>query len=310
MTLSDYQVEFNGVTVGCDDGTYILESVVGLDDFDVRSNDQVLPSLWGSQAGGDFVEARDFVIGVLMYTADAAWADLQAAWLPPAQSTPTDLTALTFKFPDLPELQTMCRVRRRGRARTGDTEGEAGWVQWYYEFNAPDPRLYSAEEYSAGMTSYVADSSGIDSSTGSGADLAVDGTVDSGADLAIDATGTTGGGGIAVTNAGNVDTFPTFSFATSASMAIWHVVNDTTGEEASFAFALVPGYTLTANMAGVGTGSTITPILLNDEPNYALWESPRVPVRLVPGDNDLRFFVDSGTASGSTCTVAWRDAYL
>lgn len=309
MTITDCQIDFNGCTIGA--GTvFDILSVEGIDDYEVRSNDQQLPSLWGVQAGGDFVNDRTFTIGVLMYTAEQAWAEIEDAWLPASQFDPTALLPLTFKFFDRPELQVECRVRRRGRARTSDTEVTGGFVTWFFEFNAPDPRLYSSTEQSAVAGSYVADSATLDLTAGSGAGLAFDLTVSSGADRAFDFTGVAGGGSIAVFNDGNVDTFPRFMFQTTTAMSAWHVINDTTGEQASFAFALPPGNVLTADMAGVATGSTVPPVLLNEEPNYALWQSPRIPVRLVPGLNVLRFFVDSGTASGSTCTVIFRSAWL
>lgn len=309
MSLADLQAEFGGVTVGCDT-IYDLTTWEGLDGWDVRSNDQVLPNLWGDQPGGDFVNGRTFVVGVAMLTADAGWVALEDTWLPPSQADPTALSTFTFKAPERPERQLDCRVRRRARPRDGNTEIATGVVQWLFEFAAPDPRLYSTDLTETLATPFVADTTALNLTGGSGTGLAFDLTLSSGADLAFDFTGTASSGSVAMENAGNVDTYPTFTFATTSAMASWHVVNDTTGEEASFAFALVPGYEVVVDMAGVATGSTNPPVTLNGDANYPIWQSPRVPIRLVPGDNTLRFFVDSGTASGSTCTISHRSAWL
>jgi len=54
------------------------------------------------------------------------------------------------------------------------------------------------------------------------------------------------------------------------------------------------------------TGSVTT----DSNPNYAAWLTPRVPIRLVPGPNSLRFFVLDGPTSGPLCSVSFRSAYL
>lgn len=307
MTLADFQASFNGLTIGL--GTsYDIFSIEGVDDWQVRSNDQTLPNLWGAQAGGDFVEPRTIILGTQMVTSLAVSAALENAFLPPSQATPTTLQPLVFKVPDRPEVQVQCRVRRRGRARTPETE--LSQVRWLFELVAPDPRLYASAETVVVAGAYIADSSGIDSTTGSGATLAFDSTTGAGVDLAVDASGTVGGGGVSVSNAGNVDTFPAFTFATTASIATWTVINDTTGEQASFAYMLIPGHTIVADMAGVATGSTDPPVTLDGASNYAIWQSPRVPIRLIPGLNALRFVVTSGTTAGTTATITYRSAWL
>jgi hypothetical protein len=307
MALADFQASFNGLTIG--PGTsYDIFSVEGIDDWGVRSNDQTLPNLWGAQAGGDFVEPRTIILGVQMTSSLGVSAPLETAFVPSAQAAPTALQPLVFKLPDRQEVQVQCRVRRRGRARTPETE--VSMVRWLFEIAAPDPRLYASTSTVTVMTPYAADTTALDLTAGSGTGLAFDLTVSSGTGLAFDFTGVAGSGSVAIANAGNVDTYPSFTFATTAAMASWHVINDTTGETASFAYALVPGHTVVADMAGVATGSTVLPVTLDGASNYPIWVSPRVPVRLVPGTNILRFFVDSGTAPGSTCTVTMRSAWL
>lgn len=308
MTLADLQASFAGVTVGCDT-IYDLTTWEGLDGWDVRSNDQVLPNLWGEQPGGDFVNGRKFVVGVAMLTSDAGWTALEDAWLPPRQGDPTALTTFTFKAPERPERQLDCRVRRRDRPRTGDTEIVGGVVQWLFEFAAPDPTLYGSTLKSVGLTNYVSDTVTIDSSTGSGADLAVDSTTGSGADLAIDGVGTSATGEQNLRNDGNVDTFPQFTFTTDSEVTAWTLINDTTGETASFVYDLFTGSEFVADMAAVATGKIGPAVTINGSSTYGSWQTPRTPMRLAPGDNQVRFIVDAGS-TGSVCLAEYRDAYL
>lgn len=308
MSLADLQASFGGVTVGCDT-IYDLTTWEGLDGFDIRSNDQVLPNLWGAQPGGAFPNERKFVVGVAMLTSDAGWLALEDAWLPPGQDDPTALATFTVKAPERPERQLDCRVSKRARARTGDTEISTGVVQWLFQFQAPDPRLYSSALHAVTVTNYVSDSAAIDSSTGSGADLAVDSTTGSGADLAIDSVGVTATGEQNAINDGNVATYPTLTFTTDSTAAQWTLINDTTGEQASFAYGLVVGSEFVADMAAVATGKVGPAVTINGSSTYGSWQVPRVPLRLAPGDNQLRFVVDSGSA-GTTCLVEYRDAWL
>lgn len=311
MPLNDWELAFNGLTIGgyIDATGYDLTSCEGLEGFDVRSNDQTLPQFWGVQAGGDFVNARTMTIGVQAFPENTQEAAaFETAFLPSRQIAPSELLPLTFKLPDQVEKQVMCRVRRRARARTSGRPTDM--ARWLVELNAPDPRLYASEQSSTVAAAFIADASLIDSTTGSGADLAINSTTGSGADLAIDSTGTTGGGGVTVTNAGNVDVYPAFTFVTTASMATWTIINDTTGEQALFAFALISGHTIVADMAGVATGSAVVPITLDGAASYAIWQAPRVPIRLVPGNNAIRFIVTSGTAAGSTATITFRSGWL
>jgi hypothetical protein len=308
MTLADLQASFGGVTVGCDT-IYDLTTWEGLDGWDVRSNDQVLPNLWGAQPGGDFVNGRTFTVGLAMNTGDAGWLPLEAAWLPPGQHEPTTLSTFTFKATEYPERQCDCRVRRRARARSGNSEAPGGLVEWFFEFAAPDPRLYSTTLSSVLVGNYVSDTLSLDSSTGSGGDLAIDSTTGSGGDLAVDATGVTSTGLQNAYNAGNVDTYPTFTFTTDSTAAQWTLYNDTTGEQVAFAYSLVTGSEFVADMAAVATGKIGPAITINGSSTYGSWSTPRVPMRLAPGTNDLRFVVDSGS-SGTTCEVEYRSAYL
>lgn len=309
MALADWELSYNGLVIG-GYTDYDLTSFEGFEGFDVRSNDQILPSFWGVQAGGDFAQPRTMYLGVHAYPELTTEAQtFETAFLPSPQVSPTDLLPLTFKLPDQVEKRIMCRCRRRVRTRTNGRAG-AEMATWLIQLDAPDPRLYASEETSTVANAFVTDSSGLNLSSGSGVDLAMNLTLSSGADLAIDFGGTVGGGGISVLNAGNVDTYPLFLFETTSSMNEWTVINDTTGEEADFVYMLVPGHQIVADMAAVATGSVDPPITLDGDSNYAIWQSPRVPLRLVPGLNFLRFIVTDGTSAGSTATVTYRDAYL
>jgi hypothetical protein len=311
MALNDWEMTFNGLTIGgyIDVTDYDLTSVEGLEGFDVRTNDEVLPSFWGSQPGGDFVNPRSMIIGVQAYpelTTEAA--AFETAFQPPVQATPTTLQALVFKLPSQAERRVMCRVRRRFRTRQSGRPGDMG--QWLVQLDAPDPRVYASALSTVNATPYLSDTSGIDYSVGSGVDLAFEYSVGSGTDLAVEYSGTVGGGSINAVNDGNTDTYPTFTFTTLSSMDQWTVINDTTLEQASFVFPLTTGHTLIANMAAVATGVLDPAVTTNGDPNYAAWLVPRVPIRLVPGANSLRFIVDSGTTDGQALSVTYRSAWI
>jgi hypothetical protein len=170
MALADFQASFNGLTIG--PGTnYDIFSIEGIDDWEVRSNDQTLPNLWGSQAGGDFVEPRTITLGVQMTSSLGVSAPLENAFVPSAQAAPTALQPLVFKLPDRQEVQVQCRVRRRGRARTPETE--VSKVRWLFEIAAPDPRLYASTSTATVMTPYAADTTALDLTAGSGTGLGV-----------------------------------------------------------------------------------------------------------------------------------------
>lgn len=309
MALADYQLSFNGLTIG--NGTdYDLTALEGLEGFESRTNDQTLPTFWGSQPGGAFPQARVIIVGVQSFpelTEEAA--AVESSFLPASQVTPTALLPLTFKLPDQVEKRVTVRCDRRNRTRTTGETGQE-MATWLLQLVAPDPRVYASEESITVAGAYIVDSSGLDYTASSGADLGFDMTASSGADLGFDYTGTVGGGGVSVTNDGDVDTYPSFTFETTASIATWTVINDTTDEQASFSFMLVPGHQVVVDMAGVATGSTVSPVTVDGAANYAIWQSPRVPIRLIPGLNLLRFVVTSGTTAGTTATIAFRSAWI
>lgn len=307
MTLSsDYQASFNGVTVGLGQ-TYGIFAIEGFDDFSTRNGDQPMPMLWGSQTGGVMVNERVIVLGVQLDDPDLYDGTVDAAFMPPRQDDPAALLPFVVRFPDRGALQSFCRVTRRARARTPETEYSV--VRWFFELTAPDPRLYSETLTQVTMTAYVSDAAAIDSTTGSGGDLAIDGTVDSGADLAIDSVGVTATGQQNIVNAGPADTYPTLTFQTDSTAAAWTLFNDTTGEQVSFAYGLVVGNSLIADMAAVATGKVGLAVSINGASTYGSWNVPRIPMRLAPGSNQMRFVVDSGSA-GTTCVVGYYSAWL
>lgn len=303
MPLTDYQLSFNGLTIG--QGTaYEIRSVDGLESFGVRSRDSDLANLWGNVVGDDLVDAKSVIVDVDMVNDAATVLAFETAFLPTVQRT------LGVKFPGRDELQTTALCRKRAHARTVRSDLDVGMLSIPVQLFLPDPRLYSAATNAEAVPPFTAGSLGFDLTVGAGADLGFDLTVGSGADLGFDLTGIASFGTVICTNDGNVDTYPTILVGATNGISRFRLTNDTNGDVLTVTQTINTGETLTIDMGAGFTGRGGLVISLGGASRYSSWEQPRSPFRLAPGNNSIRFEVLTGNASGAAAIVAWLHAWL
>jgi hypothetical protein len=313
---SDGQLTFNGLTIG--DGTdYHVQSIVGLDDFDVRASDRVLPDEWGAVPGRDLVDAKAVTIDVLVPNRAALLAAFEAAFQPAALASAED--RLVWKHTGQVEMSTPARCRRRHRGRTIDTVGA---VPYAVQLACPDPRRYAHALALTALAPTQAGTEALEYSAGAGADLAFDYSAGTGANLAFDYSGTVGVGPSTIRNGGTAPTYPQL-LVFGPSTGSWSRVrlsNLTTGETLELATLVNVGELLIADMsvaAGYVPGDPIVVAsgsLLAGEgavsARYAAWQLPRKPWVLAPGDNVVTFEVLDGDSTGAQAWLFARDAYL
>lgn len=303
MAVSDYQASFGGLVVGA--GTpWLFAAIDGLETFESRTTDVVSPVLWGTLPGTDFVDERTVTITFRVVGGAAVRQQLENAFLPGGST----LSTFVYKLPNREELQMLARCRRRARPIAVDTE--YGIVDITVELGMPDPRRYSTTLYQGSASPFITTGGGFELATGSGVNLGFDLTAGAGVNLGFDMSAVVGGGSTFAVNSGNVDTYPTVTFTAPGGMTQWKLSNLTTGESMSFAMTLNPGEQLIADISAIATGKTGLPISLAGVSRYASWQAPRIPVRLSPGSNLMRFDVQAGVATGAIAAISWRNAYL
>jgi len=311
MTAADYQLDYNGAVVIGDSTAWEVLSWGGLEEFSARNNDLVIPNGWGALAGSSYVNPKVVVVTVESVNPTDVLL-LEAALLPPANATPDTLVPIRWKFPNREELRAMGRCARRVRAR--DVRAVAGSTRLTFQLEMPDPRAYSAAILSGSVPAFVAGTAGFDLTAGAGADLGFDLTAGAAADLGFDLSGAAGAGLFVAVNNGTVDTYPVLYFSAPAGMSAFSVTNQTTGQTVSFNQTVNVGETMTADMQAAATGVNAAgvatvPVSIGGVSRYGSWTAPRIPLRLVPGSNTLRFDVSAGDQN-ATCLAVWASAYL
>ena len=304
MALSSYQIAVSALTIG-DNTIYDVKQEEGFTTFTVTDGDDPFPLQWGSISGADEVDARKIRLDIEMLNDPTTVQGFLNAFLPGSD------VALRAMFPEFREEVTISvRVRKRGRVRT--IQDVNGVVTATLELTAADPRLYGSTVNTMGVPVFSVGGDSLDLTAGAGADLGFDLTAGAAADLGFDFTGLTSTGLVICTNAGNVDTYPSFLFTpdSGGAMTAWTVTNQTTGEVASFATTLNPGSTMLVDFSMVATSKTGSPVTIAGSVVYSAWQQPRTPLRLIPGNNTLRFDVTAGTSGGATCLVSWQNANL
>ena len=305
MTATDYQLDFNGTIMG--DGTaWDIVSWAGLEMFATHGSDVVLPTGWGAIPGSSYVDPR--VVTIVVESVDPTnMLLLEAALLPPANVSPADLVPIRWKFPNREELRVFGRCSRRVRNR--DLTTALGLTRLTFELEIPDPRAYAASALSGSLSVFVSGSSGFDLTVGAGVDIGFDLTVGAGVDIGFDLVGISGSGLLIAMNAGQVDTYPQMVFSAPTGLSSWSVTNQTTGQVFTVNQTVNVGETLIADMQAAATGSTSLPISLSGVSRYGSWQAPRIPLRLIPGANLLRFDVATGDPNAA-CLITWASAYL
>lgn len=291
MTLTDYQREFNGLTLG--DGTvYNIPEETGLEGFEIRSGSRPIPREDGSIPGLHTVDSKTVVIPVEVVgdpeTDISPAVDAALSAFAPSRDVQRQYR---FKNPGDPERFVWARSIRFQRSRTLD--GAAGVDGFQVALEIADPRIYSVEQFSTLVDIFEA--------TGGGFNLPV-------AELPLNMTEASQALAVA-NNAGARDAYPLIRFqfpsGGSGTCTGVQVENLTNGDLLDVDTTLVAGQTLTADMDALirATGESV--IHIDGSTRYGDWVPSRDPFRLSSGDNSLKFEV-TGTSTDVVCNVTWR----
>jgi hypothetical protein len=300
-SLSNWQVQFNGLTMGA--GTpYGLVKIDGLDLPKIRGGDLARPRDHGELAGLDLLGGRDVTItgdfvadGTSLQHAGQA---LGTAFAPAPRGT-TEVP-LWFQEPGLPVLALMCRARKRSVPR--DLSYSMGLAMSAVSVHATDPRLYGAPQTAT---------------VGLGTPL---GGMTFPAAFPLSFGGGTVAGVITANNGGNFEMRPLLTIAGPCTNPV--VVNATAGWQLALSNPTQTGYTVLAGdtlvidtdlhtvqyfVGGTGTGAARRAWVVPG----STWPSAVSGVGgLVPGNNTLQFTSGDSSAVAGTLTAQWASGYL
>ena len=158
MTLSNYQISFNGLTIGAGSSVYVVTNVDGLvGTAPLRIQDDNRGYIDGSYSGRDFYDERTVYIDVTVLgdnsnTAQYYYKQLQSAFAPqqlgfyvdPTGNTPASQQLQLFQFQLTADTGTM-RMYGRSRGVTAPLNPEFtyGYIQCRIQMSFPDPRYYA-----------------------------------------------------------------------------------------------------------------------------------------------------------------------
>ena len=312
MTAGNYQVDFNGTVIG--NGTdVILMDFSGFEQWSTRGSDVTLPTAWGSIPGSSYVESKVVALSVRSQNRTAI-AAFEAALIPPTNAAPDVLVPVRWKYPDREEFLCYGRCARRNRVRSVESDTATFMWQFDFELEFPDPRVYSAVLQQVSLTVFVSSSAALEYTVSSGVNLAFDYTVGAGVDLAFDYVGASSSGLQTITNLGYVDAYPLIVVSPASGISSFVVTNQTTGQVLTVNQTVNVGQTLIVDMQAAATaigalGSTsVLPISIGGSSVYGSWQPPRIPLRLQPGPNILRF--DAVGDASAAALVTAPSAYL
>lgn len=306
MTALDDQIDFNGLVIGPGTVWEIVE-ISGLEDVTTRGSDVPISNAYGNIPGSTFLNGS----GALITVESVNPPDMEllvSTVTPPSNAAPDALVPIRYKYPNSEERFRYGRCSRRGRVR--DLASSLGKTRFTFELEFPDPRAYSAVLQQASLTVFVAGSSGFKLSLGAGADLGLKMTLGSGADLGLKMSGTGSSGLQPITNLGYTDVYPLIVISPATGISAFSITNQTTGQVFAMTQTVNVGQTLIADMRAAqtalsSTGSAgVSPITIGGSTVYGSWTPPRIPLRLVPGNNILRFDVTSGDLAASALVTS------
>lgn len=269
---------WSGLLIG--EGTpYQLESVDGLEGWELRTSDDELPRGDGALRGVDLMTSRTILFelkqgsdrgGVDNQQIDVE-GDLDTLYraLVPQRDTDFDLI---WRHPGRP--LRLVRVRPVNLIRELTAEETVVHFQ-KFALLAADPRHYSAFLRQARLV--PTSSSGVTSP-------------------------------VTVINAGNGAAFP--YIRVSGTQAITRVEVNNANTDINFVVeaALSAGSTLGGDMEARAIGAARSVVTIDGTSKYGAWQQPRTTFQLNPGANELTFStIPAGAAV--TCTLDYRDTY-
>lgn len=282
----DWQVEFDGLSVGGDTDFGLVEVSGMLDMPGVRTSDKVLLRQHGEHPGDDFLGRRIITLDMDIYAINAA--DMQTrvdefllAFKPGAEQ------AMTFQLPGAAggdAGRVNARVRNRSVAHGLDIV--RGLTRASVQLVATDPRIYADLAQS--------DTTGLPVATG-GFDLPI-------VTFPWTATGSGGAPGtVAATNNGTFEAG--VSLKLTGPVTDPAVTNQTNGESMSFTGTIGAGTYYIVN-------TTDRTVLLNGTASrYSELDASSTWLQLQPGANELKFTADAFHADASMLAT-WRSAFI
>lgn len=299
-TLPAYGFRYRGVEFGSGTRSKIVD-LRGLFDTNVRNGDRLIPRGDGAFRGSHFALPREIIVDLriegdldavtkqpgdqLIARVDA----LEAAF----QRSESDEYPFEFLYPGEGQRFVNARVVARTRPRRWSTE--LGVVEMAVRLSASDPRQYGITLQSVSGAVYSPTIGGLDYSiTEYGKDFAP-----------------TTGGDLVAQNDGNEYAYPKIQVfgPSTGSLSAFTVTNRTNGDVLSVTDTIGVGQVLTADMAAAVDGSGGTVIDLSGTAKYGSWDVPRLPFRLSPGSNVIRFEA-TGTTTDVAIVISWRDTYI
>ena len=295
--MSNYQITFNGVTIGA--GTnYVIENIDGLGGTaPLRVQDDNRGYIDGSYTGRDFYDERIVTIDMLIlgdgsHTAQYYYKQLQSAFYPqqigyyvdPTGGTPSANQLKLFQF----QLNSDTGLKRmygrfRGFTTAVDPEFTYGYITSQWIFFCPDPRAYDNSLLSTSMSA--------DGPLGRTYNRTYNLTYLSG----------TYAPNTPVFNAGQTTTYPVITLNGPATNPVFG--NETTGNYLTLNYAFT-----NTDVCVIDLGTkTIT---LNGNPARNLMQGGSTWFYAQPGNNAFYFNASAILAGTTSVSVSWRNAYI
>lgn len=289
--LSDFQVYFNGLTLG--PGTdYNIVARQGLDGLSVRMLDEAAPDVDGYIPGKHLADPKSLLFDLELSAADASGlatllTTLEAAF---TRSTST-IYPLHWKDPGRDQRFVWARCVARPDYRDWTFEG--GLVRASVELSAADPRIYGATQKRATVDIFQTDI---------GVDLPV-------VNLPMNFPAS-GSGEVVASNFGNVTAWPLVrvfhvSGDTITRAVLTNITNDT---EIDVTTAVAAGQFLSVDMDSLVRKLAVIHCQIDGQSRFGGWERPH-NFGLSPGDNVLRLEIEPATAVGSA-VLTWHDTTI
>lgn len=269
----------SGLLIGA--GTdYRVESVEGLEGFEVRISDADQPREAGSQRGVDLQVARLIVFKVNFDGSGypdprSRVGDLKRALLRALVPQRDADWELIFRLPGEPLRSVWCRPTSMLPSMDPD---QAILYDKPFALRAADPRHYAAAVSNLTVPITANRSSPV---------LAT--AYNLGDDWAYPVIRITG---------------PTSGLSATRMV----LTNTSTGEVFDAAAVLQPGSQLAADMPSLIRALPVDYVTIDGAGKYGAWQPPRTPFRLQPGANELMFEVEPSSATPS-CALEWRSTW-
>lgn len=289
--LADGQASYRGLLLGA--GTaFGLRSVEGLEGVDVRFPNRPIPRGAGSIPASSYANDRTPIIEFVVHRVDGVTLAERLRQLHDVL-TPIDTpAAFEWKWEGAPQRRVMAVphiVPAQKQARIADIVAYPKVSLW-----CPDPRIYGADMHSQLVPLY--------STGGGGLDYPVDYPKEYTSGPSTD---------VVVTNAGNDDAWPLvrFSGPTVGTVTGVTIRNVTIGEQVEITTTLTTGQILTFDGEAYVTRAPRQIVAVDGTERYDDWELPHRPLRLPPGESQLRFEI-TGTSTDAQCLVSWSDTWI